>query len=113
MQHDDDDTIAISMQLVVLSQVKYKMNRPFDTVQLVVLHQDVYNDPYGYSATTIDGELILLLFWLAYQVDRMYQFTSQSKYQVVTKEDSSTNKTKAAQMNRFNYSNDQGRADNH
>lgn len=36
--------IATIKQLVALFQVKYKMTRPFDIVQLVVLHHDVHHD---------------------------------------------------------------------
>jgi hypothetical protein len=42
---NNDDTIA-SKQLVALFQVRYKMKRPFDIMQLVVLYQDFHEDDH-------------------------------------------------------------------
>jgi hypothetical protein len=62
-----DDTTS-TIQLVVLYQDKY---HTIAITQLVVLHQGK-NDQYRYSVTSTDGELILL-YRLAYRVNRMYQ----------------------------------------
>ena len=80
--HNDDDNIAIIMQPVVLFQVKYKMIqhgghdaiaitqivRPsqevcFDDNNIAntqsIIYQDVHNDQYGYSITTIDEYVLI------------------------------------------------------
>ena len=69
-QEDDNTNIAITQIVIPYQDACFDDNNI--AITQPIIYQDVHNDRYGYSITTIDGEW-KLLFRSAYRVDKMYR----------------------------------------